>query len=316
MIAGRPRSHPPTLIRLVECTLREECGVRRGERILVATSGGGDSTALLHTLALAASKIGFSVLAHGVDHGLRPEAAGELDLVEAFATRLGVPFERTSVACPPGGNLQARARALRRQALEAAADRRGATRIATAHHGDDRAETVLIRLLNGAPPAGLAVLPPTDGRWIRPMIFARKADIAAHLSRHCLEYASDPSNLNRRFLRVRIRMELMPLLEDLSPGVVSHLNMLADELAAGRAPEIADAAGRPIPLRRAHVRELRRASRLGRRLTIRLSGARDVAVEPVPRTRANPGTAPTKGEKRPKVKKKAKKGGAKSKKSG
>src|SRR5262249_30669993 len=86
------RSHPPSLLRLAERTLRDECGVLRGERLLVASSGGGDSTALLHVLSLLAPKLGVSIVAHGVDHGLRPEARAELDVAEGLATRLSVPF--------------------------------------------------------------------------------------------------------------------------------------------------------------------------------------------------------------------------------
>src|SRR5689334_20768625 len=103
MTSRRGRSHPPTLIRLVERALRDECALRRGEKILVAVSGGGDSTALLHVLAFLAPKMGFSLVAHGVDHGLRPEAPAELDVAAACAKSLGVSFDRTSVDCPPGG---------------------------------------------------------------------------------------------------------------------------------------------------------------------------------------------------------------------
>ena len=81
------RSHPPTLITLVGRTLREECGVTRGTRVLLALSGGGDSMALLHALAILAKKQGFLLAAHGVDHGLRAEAAAELDGAEAHCCR-------------------------------------------------------------------------------------------------------------------------------------------------------------------------------------------------------------------------------------
>jgi len=302
------RSHPPTLIRLVERTLREECRINRGEKILVAASGGSDSTALLHTLSILAPKMGFTLAAHGVDHGLRSEAEGELDLAEAHAGRLGVPFERTVVSCVPGGNLQARARELRREALERAALSSGAARIATAHHADDRAETVLIRLLHGASPRALAVLPASDGHWIRPLLRARKADVIAHVRRHCLDYASDPSNENRRFLRVRVRMELLPLLKDLSPGIVDHLTALADEMSSAPLAELMDAAGRPVRLRRAQAAELRRAFGLGRAVTIRMSGGRELAVYP-----AASKNAPSDGRTPPPSEKK---GGAKPRKSG
>src|SRR4051794_15408587 len=101
------RSHPPTLLKIAERTLRDECDLAKGERILVAISGGGDSSALVHVLSLLAPRIGFSLVAHGVDHGMRPEASAELDLAESLCQKLFVPFSRTRVDVRPGGNLQA-----------------------------------------------------------------------------------------------------------------------------------------------------------------------------------------------------------------
>jgi tRNA(Ile)-lysidine synthase len=274
-----PRSHPPTLIRLAERTLRDECRLEPRERLLVATSGGGDSAALLHVLSILAPRLGLSIVAHGVDHGLRPEADGELDLAAALADRLDVPFGRTRVSVGPGGNLQARAREARRAALERAAAAASASRIATAHHADDRAETVLIRLLHGATPSGLAVLPAEDGRRIRPLIRARKADVCRHLARHRIPFADDPSNQDRRFLRARVRLELLPLLEDLSPGIVLHLTGLADDLAAGPSA-FADEAGQPVVLRRAHVQALRHAALVGRAARVRLPRGVEIVVDP------------------------------------
>jgi tRNA(Ile)-lysidine synthase len=278
------RSHPPTLIKIVERTLREECRLAPGEHVLVAVSGGGDSTALLHVLGLLAPRLGVTITAHGVDHGLRPEASKELDLAEELATRWGIPFGRTRVVVRRGGNLQARARAARRAALLEAAREAAATRIATAHHADDRAETVLMRLLHGARARSLAVLPPSDGRFVRPMIRARKAAVIAHLTRHTLPYATDPSNDDPRFLRVRLRKEVLPLLEVLSPQVVEHLNGLSDEVGLHEPePRLFDGTGRPVALRSAHVRALRRAQSLGRAARIRLPGDRELVVESVGR---------------------------------
>src|SRR5580700_9502733 len=155
-----PRTHPPTLITLARAALREHPLVPRGSSVLVAVSGGPDSIALLHVLALLRRRLGFGLFAHGVDHGLRAEAAAELDLTEGFCRSLDVPFSRTRVAVPPGGNLQARARSVRWEALRAAASRAGADRVATGHHAGDRAETLLMRLLRGTGVNGLAVLPP------------------------------------------------------------------------------------------------------------------------------------------------------------
>lgn len=231
-----PRTHPPTLITIVRAGLRAGL-VPRGARVLAAVSGGPDSMAMLHVLAGLRAKYAFGLFAHGIDHGLRPGAAAEIDLAADLARSLDVPFAQTRLNVEPGGNLQARARAERWDALHAAALRVAADLIATGHHADDRAETLLMRLLRGTGPRGLAVMPPRDGDRIRPMIRARRADIRAHIARHHLPHSLDPSNLDPRFLRVRVRHELMPLLERLSPKIVEHLCNLADRVSGGEAPK-------------------------------------------------------------------------------
>ncbi len=228
-------SHPPTLLTLARAALTKEIGLQRGQRVLVAVSGGPDSMALLHVMASLRARLGHEVVAHGVDHGLREGAAAELDLAESLATDLLVPFLRTTVSVSPGGNLQARARSARFEALRRHASQASCELIATAHHADDRAETLLLRLLRGAGPSGLAVLPARDGDLIRPFLRARKSAVLAHLERHGVPFANDPSNTSPRFMRTRVRLELMPLLSSLSPSIVEHLCALADQLARGRA---------------------------------------------------------------------------------
>lgn len=231
-----PRSRRASLTTIVRRALLGECALPAKSSVLVAVSGGPDSMALLEVMARLGPRLGLGVVAHGVDHGLRPEAERELDLAEALANRLGVPFDRTRVSVPRGGNLQARARDARWEALTAAARRCGAA-IATAHHADDRAETVLLRLLRGAGARGIGVLPPrtaapTDPEVVvlRPMLRARRDDVLLHLERHDVPFAHDPSNADPRFLRTRVRRELLPLLHELDPQVVHHLASLADEL--------------------------------------------------------------------------------------
>ncbi len=248
-----PRSHPPTLLTCVARTLIDARPFTPGERVLIATSGGPDSTALLDVLARLRKRGGLPgtlvLMAHGVDHGLRESAAAELDLAEAHAARHHIPFARTRVSVAAGGNLQARARAARRSALLAAADAAGATAIATAHHADDRAETVLLRLLRGGGARALAPLPLRDGRWTRPLLAATRADVEAHVSRHALPVARDPSNEDPRFARTRVRRELLPLLQSLDPAIVAHLNSLADELGRLSAhPATLEAIEKRIPL--------------------------------------------------------------------
>lgn len=271
------RSHPPSLLTVVRRTLVEDCGPLAGRAVLAAVSGGGDSQALLSALGRLAPQLGFSLLAHGVDHGLRAEAARELDLAEALAQKLGVAFGRTRVQLGHGGNVQARAREARYAALRQAAAPHGAL-IATAHHADDRAETVLLRLLRGAGPRGLAVLPPRAHDVIRPLIRVAKSDVLLHLQRHCLDFAEDPSNRDAAFLRVRVRREALPLLRQLSPQIVRHLNVLADALSGSGLPDLGglEAEHSELALNGAQIREVLRANRLGRAVTIRVRGGKDL----------------------------------------
>lgn len=235
------RSHPPTLLTLAERTLRDDALLVNAGAVLVAVSGGPDSMALLHVLARLGPKHGVEVVAHGIDHGLRTEARAELDLARRLATSLDVPFSTTKIAVPEGPNLQARARRARLDALRAAMEASGATRIATGHHADDRAETVLMRILRGTGPAGLSALPSRAGHLIRPLIRARRSDVLLHLERHHITTAEDPSNRDPRFLRSRVRHEVLPLLESLSPKIVEHLCSLADDSAQDLAlPTIPD----------------------------------------------------------------------------
>jgi tRNA(Ile)-lysidine synthase len=273
------RSHPPTLARHAERLVRDERLFGRGDLVLCACSGGPDSSALLHVLALLRARLGHSLIAHGVEHGLRPEAAAELELARAVAEPLGVPFAVTRLAVAPGANLQARARAARHEALARAAASAGARVVAMGHTADDRAETLLLRLLRGAGPRGLAVLPPrapgpvpSSPDLVRPLLRARRRDVLAHLERHGLPFARDPSNLDPRFARVRVRRELLPLLEELSPSIVEHLSALADMLA-GLPPGPLDGLGRAQRL------AVERARRLGRpSVRLRLQGGREVEV--------------------------------------
>lgn len=231
----------PSLRTIARRSLEGETKLARDTRVLVAVSGGPDSMALLDVMADLSPALGLRVVAHGVDHGLRKAARRELDVAERHADARGVPFGRTLVTVKPGGNLQERARRERWGALVDAARAAGAETIATAHHADDRAETVLLRLLQGSSARGLGAMPArdrvpgtSDMEVIRPLLRARKADVVAHVERRDVPYALDPSNADPRFLRARVRRELVPLLVELSPGIVEHLVALADELAAER----------------------------------------------------------------------------------
>lgn len=273
-MTGRRDRRPPALATLARRVLVDDAELQPGDLVLCAVSGGPDSSALLHVLAGLRSRLGLRLAACAVDHGLRAEAAGEIELAAALARQLDVPIDVERVTVDPGGNLQARARAARHAALRDVASRRGARYVATAHTADDRAETVVLRLLRGAGPRGLAVLPPRDGLLVRPLVRARRSQIVAHLERHAIATAADPSNRDPRFLRVRVREEVLPLLAELAPRIVASLCDLADDLAPVR-----DAADPLASLNRAQRQAIAQARARGRTTArLRIAGGRDVVA--------------------------------------
>ena len=222
---------------------------RSGEAVLVALSGGADSVALLDVLRSLSPELGLTLHAVHVHHGLRPES----DADAAFAGRLcadaGIAFhlERVDVKRePPWEGLEAEARRARYAAFREVARRVGAQRVATAHTADDQAETVLMRLLEGAGPRGLAGIAPVRGLFIRPFLGARRADIEGHLRARGLAWVEDASNRDPRFLRNRIRLDVLPYLATaIEPDIVPRLarsaalvRSLVDDLERGAAREL------------------------------------------------------------------------------
>ncbi len=225
-------SHRPSLSTLVERVLRSEIEAIP-KHILVACSGGADSMALLDVLARLRSRtrrpIAFLLSVASVDHGLRAQAAADVALVEKYAFEHQLPFRALRANLTTGSNLQARAREARYRLLHEEQLRVGADVLATAHTASDRAETVLLRILRGSGLRGLGVLAPQRGALLRPMVRATRQDVELHVARNALSFASDPSNLDTRFVRVRVRRELLPMLESLAPRILETLNLLADE---------------------------------------------------------------------------------------
>ena len=176
----------------------------------LAVSGGPDSTALL---LLAATALPGRVEAASVDHGLRAESAGEAAAVSVLCERLGVPHRVLAVHVAPG-NVQAEARRARYAALAGWARERNLAALATGHHADDQAETLLLRLNRGSGVAGLAAtrprgfVPDTRLPLLRPLLGWRKAELDAIVSAAGIVPARDPSNEDDRFDRARMRKAL------------------------------------------------------------------------------------------------------------
>lgn len=199
-------------------------GVGAGDGVVVACSGGGDSVALAHMIASLAGPMRLGAVALVcVDHGLRAASAGEADAVLALAASLGVPGEVVRVDVGPGRGPEDAARRARHGALEAARVRRGARWILCAHSADDQAEQVLLALLRGAGPAGLAGIPPVNGAIVRPLLAVGRDTLRGYARRHALVWAEDTSNADPRFRRARVRHAILPALRAENPRIAEAL---------------------------------------------------------------------------------------------
>jgi tRNA(Ile)-lysidine synthase len=210
------------------------------EPILLALSGGADSVALLYALGELGPHFGYRLVAAHLNHRLRGEESGRDEaFVRDLCSARGVELvaEQSNDLDPAAPNLEERAREARWAFLAGAAARIGASRIATAHHADDQAETVMLRLLRGAGAAGLGAMAATRQLGeagvtiMRPMLGVWRHEILRYLDSIGARYVSDSSNADLSFLRNRIRIELLPALErDYAPGVRRRFAALAAEM--------------------------------------------------------------------------------------
>lgn len=233
--------------------LEEESLLPPGDRIVVAVSGGSDSTALLQLLFLLSGTWGWSLTAAHANHGFRPEeSALEAEAVRSFAEERGIPFVYKELHVPAylkerGGNPQDAARELRYRFLLETAKAVGASRIALAHHADDQAETVLMRLLRGTGITGLAGISmrrtEQNVELVRPLLRITKNELLEELRRQGIGYCTDSSNAKLDYTRNRIRLEALPYLARYNPSIVEALNRLA-ELASADDSFLEEEAGR------------------------------------------------------------------------
>jgi tRNA(Ile)-lysidine synthase len=212
----------------------------RGRRLLVACSAGVDSTTLLDVLHRLPPRLGLSLAVGHVNHGLRGEDS-EAD--EAFVRGLGearglpVHVTRADPRALRGGGpsrsrptLQEAARAVRYEALARMAGEAGAERVVTAHTADDQAETVLLRLLRGTGPDGLAGIPEVshDGLVARPLLRVSRAEIEAHAGAAGLAWREDASNARPDYARNRVRRRLRELAAEFNPRLLRAIADLAE----------------------------------------------------------------------------------------
>lgn len=203
-----------------------------GSKMVVALSGGADSTALLHLLLR--SDLNLTLHAVHVHHGARGDEADEdAQFCRALCQELDVAYSEI-ILKDHGSQERGREaswRTLRYAALERTATEVEAHSIATAHHRDDVAEGVIMQLLRGAGPRAMAGIHSRDQRVIRPLLAFSGGEIRAWLVQHGLPWREDSSNQSPDHLRNRVRHEVLPFLEGIAPSVRSHLNRVAGALA-------------------------------------------------------------------------------------
>jgi len=229
----QPVSEPKHLPARVARTIRQHQLFTAGERVLVAVSGGADSLALLHLLHQL--DLDLDLLAAYIDHGLRPdETPAERLLVAANCAALGISYltESVDAGAAAGHSPEAVARRLRYAALEGLRQQHRAESIALGHTADDQVEEFFIRLIRGAGMKGLSGMAWRQGRLIRPLLGEDKATLVSYLRDKGLDWAVDSSNHDQRFLRNRVRHQLLPLLEgQFNPAMRRTLLQTMDILA-------------------------------------------------------------------------------------
>ncbi|KAG8153938.1 tRNA lysidine(34) synthetase TilS [Burkholderia catarinensis] len=215
-------------------------GMPSDARIAIAYSGGLDSTVLLDA-AVRVAGASRCVALH-VHHGLSANADAWVAHAEASAAALGVEFESMRVDVPrdSGLGIEATARERRYAALDAMCERHGAAALWLAQHADDQAETVLLQLLRGAGIAGLAAMAPryrpegVSVERVRPLLRLLRAQLERYATQHALAWIDDESNVDTRYARNALRIDVLPALAVHFPGFRDALGRAAQHAAAAQ----------------------------------------------------------------------------------
>jgi tRNA(Ile)-lysidine synthase len=227
----------PALLRRIVRTIRERQLFDPGQHLLVAVSGGPDSVALLSLMASLAASWRLKLTVVHFNYGLRgSESDGDEAFVSAFCRSRNIPLiVRRPVLTKQRrvSSLQVLARSARYEAMKSLAQEIQADRIVTGHTANDQAETILLWMLRGAGLTGLAGMPMIREKLIvRPLLQTTREEVLEYLKQEGLSYRQDSTNITTLYRRNRVRRDLLPVMEDLTPGIVRLLERQADVLRA------------------------------------------------------------------------------------
>ncbi len=203
------------------------------KKICVAVSGGGDSVALLHYLKTAQKTHGYLLSAVHCEHGIRgEESLADMRFTQALCASWDIPLRIFQGDCKKKANeekvsLETAARRFRYACFEELLGIGEADYIATAHHQDDEAETVLFRLARGSGLSGAAAMRAENGRYLRPFLHRSKTEILQYLEENGLSFCEDSTNLETDATRNKLRLTVLPLLEEAVPGAAGNLARFA-----------------------------------------------------------------------------------------
>jgi len=234
-MAELPSQTTSSLEEKVLATIKKSEMLDTGDQVLVATSGGPDSIVLLNILLRFRSLFDLRIQLFHLNHQMRADAASDASFVQRLAEKLGLPcktltfnvpkyVEREKVSPEDG------ARKIRYKLLTEVADDIKANKIALGHQADDQVETFLMRLLQGAGTEGLQGIPSRRARIIRPLIEVNRKEIIEYCWQKKLKFRRDNSNLDPKFLRNKVRLNLLPVLEECNPGFKKNILRVMDIL--------------------------------------------------------------------------------------
>ncbi len=220
------------MIDKIKNTIKKYDMLSYGDSVAVAFSGGADSTALLDIL----HKSGIKVSAIHVNHMIRgAEADSDEEFCRQFCKARDIPFFCHRIDVPleaekSGEGLEEAARRLRYSAIEETVAQEGIAKVATAHHADDNAETVIFNIVRGSGTKGGCGIPPVRDIYIRPLIEVTRDEIVTYCKENSLGYVTDSTNLSTDYTRNFIRLEIMPRLKEINPDAAGAMGRFSDHL--------------------------------------------------------------------------------------